>query len=137
MTNQKLFAFIDAQRLTVLATVSAIQQPEAALVGFAVTPDLEIVFDTLNSTRKYANLIAHRHIAFVIGEGEITVQYEGVAEEPRDENLARAKEIYFRKWPECRAHESWAGIAYFLVRPRWIRYSDYIQSPPYIIEREF
>ena len=29
---------------------------------------------------------------------------------------------------------NWPGIAYFVVRPRWIRYSDYDQKPPIIEE---
>ena len=137
MTDHDLFRFMDAQRLTVLATVSSPGKPEAAIVGFAVTPELEIIFDTLNTTRKYANLMANPHIAFVIGEGEITLQYEGIAEEPRGDSLARAKEVYFRKWPDGPDRQDWPGLTYFLVRPLWIRYSDYDRRPPYIIEREF
>jgi hypothetical protein len=29
---------------------------------------------------------------------------------------------------------SWPGIVYFVVRPAWIRYSDFDQSPPLIRE---
>jgi hypothetical protein len=29
---------------------------------------------------------------------------------------------------------NWPDIAYFVVRPRWIRYSDYYQTPPVIEE---
>ena len=137
MTDQELFRFIDAQRLAVLATLSTSLKPESAVVGFAVTPGLELVFDTLRNTRKYANLLADPHIAFVIGEGEITLQYEGLAIQPQADELARAQEIYFRKWPECVAHLTWPEISYFLVRPQWIRYSDYNQDPPYIVERAF
>jgi hypothetical protein len=32
-------------------------------------------------------------------------------------------------------HLSWPGIVYFVVRPQWIRYSDFDQEPPLI--REF
>ena len=32
---------------------------------------------------------------------------------------------------------SWPGIVYFVVRPTWIRYSDYDQSPPLIHEFKF
>jgi hypothetical protein len=31
----------------------------------------------------------------------------------------------------------WPDIAYFVVRPRWIRYSDYDQRPPRIEETTF
>jgi hypothetical protein len=48
--------------------------------------------------------------------------------------LKRYQEIYFAAWPECEPHMNWPGIAYFVVRPRWIRYSDYDQKPPLIEE---
>jgi len=45
--------------------------PESALVAIAVTEDLEIVFDTLDSTRKYRNLISNPKASVVVGwEGE-------------------------------------------------------------------
>jgi hypothetical protein len=31
--------------------------PQSALVGIATTPELEIIFDTVKSSRKYTNLI--------------------------------------------------------------------------------
>ncbi len=49
-------------------------------------------------------------------------------------DLKRYQEIYFAAWPECEPHMNWPGIAYFVVRPRWIRYSDYDQKPPIIEE---
>jgi hypothetical protein len=36
-------------------------------------------------------------------------------------NRAALQEIYFTVWPEGRAHLNWPDIAYFVVRPRWIR----------------
>ena len=35
------------------------------------------------------------------------------------------------------AHLSWVGITYFVVRAKWIRYSDYDQRPPFIEEFHF
>jgi len=37
--------------------------------------------------------------------------------------------MYFSVWPDA-----WPDIAYLVVRPRWIRYSDYDQIPPVIEE---
>ncbi|HEY2470945.1 MAG TPA: hypothetical protein VGI45_24335 [Terracidiphilus sp.] len=49
------------------------------LVGIAVTPDLEVVFDTLSTTRKYANLMARPACSVVLWwGGEQTVQLDGV-----------------------------------------------------------
>ena len=34
-------------------------------------------------------------------------------------------------------HLNWPDIAYFVVRPRWIRYSDYDQTPAVVEEVAF
>jgi hypothetical protein len=66
--------------------------------------------------------------------GEQTVQFEGIASEPNGLDLKRYQEIYFRVWPEGQVHLNWPDIAYFVARPRWIRFSDYDQTPPVIEE---
>jgi hypothetical protein len=71
----------------------------------------------------------------VIGwSGEQTVQLEGMAEEPGGTELERCRSVYFAAWPDGPARMSWPGIVYLLVRPRWIRYSDFDRSPPLIEE---
>ena len=55
----------------------------------------------------------------------------------RDAELARYQKIYFATWPDGPARLSWTGITYFVVRPTWIRYSDFDQSPPLIEEFKF
>ncbi len=112
--------------------------PQSALVGIAVTPGLEIIFDTVASSRKYANLRANPAASFVVGwSGEVTVQLEGKAFQPTDAELARFQQIYFEEYPDGPDRLSWPGIAYFVVRPKWIRYSDYDQRPPLIEEFSF
>lgn len=121
-----------------LATISPTGLPQSALVGIAVMNELEIFFDTVASSRKYRNLMHNPAAAFVIGwTGEATVQYEGIASQPAGEELARYKEVYFAKFPDCVSHQSWPGIAYFVVRPKWTRYSDYDQQPALIEEFTF
>ena len=41
--------------------------PQAALIGFGVTDQFELVFDTLRSTRKAVNLEGNPRVALVIG----------------------------------------------------------------------
>ena len=107
-------------------------------MGIAVTSDLEIVFDTVRTSRKYPNLFANRACSFVVAwEGEQTVQYEGRARELEGAELEKYKEIYFQVWPDGRDRESWPAIVYFVVRPTWIRYSDFDQDPPRIKEFVF
>ncbi len=135
MTKSDLHAFITRSKLGVLGSIGPDGRPQSALVGIAVTPELEIVFDTMKSSRKYANLIARPACSFSVGwESEATVQYEGNAEELTGAELERCREVYFKAYPDGPARMSWPGIVYFVVRSRWIRYSDFGQSPPLIQE---
>ena len=68
---------------------------------------------------------------------EKTVQFEGEAVLPVGEDLAKYKRIYFSAWPDGADRQNWPGLVYFVVRPRWIRFSDYDQQPPLIEEMVF
>lgn len=46
MDVEEVFQFLNRESLAVLATVGDNGQPQAALMGFAVTRELEIIFDT-------------------------------------------------------------------------------------------
>jgi len=135
MNREDFYSFMKQHRYGVVSSLSANSVPQSALVGIATSPDLEIIFDTVKSSRKYPNLIARPACSFVIGwTGEQTVQLEGIATESKGPDLKRYQEIYFAVWPDGPARMNWPGITYFVVRPRWIRYSDYDQSPPFIEE---
>jgi hypothetical protein len=140
MTEADLYAFLAKHKLGVLGTIGPGGNPQSALVGIAITPQLEIIFDTVRSSRKYPNLIARPACSFVIGgwaTGEQTVQFEGDAEELKAPGIERYRAIYFDSWPDGPARMSWPGIVYFVVRPVWIRYSDFDQNPPLIREFPF
>jgi len=134
MTRIELVDFLQKHRLGVLATVSLTGDPEAAVVGIAVTDRLELIFDTIDTTRKCQNLRRCPKIAFVIGwDNETTVQYEGIADEPKGHELDRLKKAYFTVYPDGVERQSWPGITYFRVRPIWARYSNF-NDPTTIIE---
>ncbi len=136
MDPQELHAFLSQYRYGVISSIGPDGTPQSALVGIAVTPELEVIFDTLSSTRKYANLTAEPRCSLVIGwGGERTAQFEGTAILPKGEELRRYQEAYFAVWPDGRDRLNWPGLVHFVVRPRWIRYSDFDQSPPVILER--
>jgi len=123
------------QRLAVLSTVSPSNQSQSALMGVAVTSDFEIVFDTVKTSRKYANLRVNPRVSLVIGcTSEITLQYEGVATELSGDELAKYLPLYFAAFPDGPDRQNWPGMTYFVVRPKWLRYCDYGQ--PRVI-REF
>jgi pyridoxine/pyridoxamine 5'-phosphate oxidase len=130
MEIEAVFQFIRRKRLAVISTVHPTGSPECALVGIAVTPNNDIVFDTLATTRKALNLAARPAAALVVGwDDEMSVQIEGVARTPEGDDLASVKAAYFGVWPDGRNRENWPNVAYFAVRPRWLRYSSYLEMP--------
>lgn len=135
MERAALYEFMSGFRYGVVSSIGEDGTPQSALVGISVSPELEIVFDTLKSSRKYPNLIARPACSVALGwPGEKTVQYEGIAMEPQGPELARYREIYFRAWPDGRDRLHWPGPVHLVIRPRWIRYSDFDQRPPLIKE---
>ncbi len=122
MQVDEIYRFLQTSKLAVVSSIGTDGEPQSALVGIAVSPHLEVIFDTVASSRKYRNLKTDARISLVAGwEGETTVQYEGHARELAGEDLDRAKQMYFQVWPECIPHQQWPDIAYFLLTPRWVR----------------
>ncbi len=138
MNIADIYGFIAKQKLGVLGSIADDGSPQSALVGIAVSSELEIIFDTVKSSRKFQNLIANPRCSFVIGwAGETTVQYEGVTRQPEGSELARYQQIYFATWTDGPGRLSWPGITHFVARPTWVRYSDFDQMPPFIQEFTF
>ncbi len=138
MDTVALHQFMSRHRYGVVSSTALDGTPQSALVGIAVASDLVVVFDTVKTSRKYPNLVARPRRSFVIGwDGEQTVQLQGDATEPRGLDLQTYRDIYFAAWADGPTRMSWPEIAYFVVRPRWIRYSDYGATPPEIVERTF
>ena len=138
MSLAELLRFMRTHRFAVQASCAPEGGAQAALEGISVTDAFEIVFDTLETTRKARNLRAAPRAAFVLGgwipDDERTVQFEGLADEPIGAELERIKQTYFAAWPDGPARAAWPGITYFRVRPTWIRFSDFNCAPPQIVE---
>jgi hypothetical protein len=134
MTRDELLRFLHKHRICVQSSVSAAGAPQCAVIGFAISDRLEIVFDTLVTTRKLQNLRRDSRIALVIGWDEETAQIEGVADEPNGHDLERLKTVYFAAYPDGVERLKWEGITYVRVRPTWVRYSDYRGPAPHIVE---
>jgi uncharacterized protein YhbP (UPF0306 family) len=122
----------------VQASVAASGQPQVAVVGIVVSDRFEVFFDTLDSTRKAANLRRNPAIAMALGPTaeatERTVQLEGRVDEPRGDDLQRLLDLYFDRFPDGRDRQRWPGIMYFRVTPTWLRYSDFSTDPPVVAE---
>jgi hypothetical protein len=144
ISRKELLEFLRGCPLATVSTLSAEGAPSAALVGVAVSDGFELVFDTLDTSRKFKNLQREPRVAVVFGvagayrsgsHDERTVQYEGRADVPSWEELERVREtIYFKQFPDGRERMKWPHIAYVRVRPMWMRYSNYNVNPPEIVE---
>lgn len=138
MTHQFIHDFIAKHPYAVLSTINAEGKPEAALVGIAVTPDLELIFDTPRKARKFGNLMASSSVALVIGwDNEQTMQYEGVASQVSKHELDEVHKVYVKVFPDSTERkDDWRRIAYFRIKPQCIRYSD-LNKPETIKEERF
>lgn len=139
VTKELIYLYIHQQKLGTVSTVNLENKPESAVVGIAVSENLEIIFDTVKTSRKYKNILYKPDVALVIGwDEEITVQYEGTAEVLDDSvegDILRA--IYYEAYPEGKERAAtWPGLVYIKITPRWIRYSNF-NSPPVIEELSF
>lgn len=131
-----LALFVRANRCGVVATVSELEAPEAALVGLAALDDGTLIFDSPVDSRKITNLRTRDRVAVVVGTvGDVTVQIEGtafVAERDERERLGRA---YLDEFPGGRAlHEDFAVVG---IRPNWVRVYDASDERPVIVESQW
>jgi hypothetical protein len=135
MMRTELLVFLQRHSLGVIATTSPQGHPQSAVVGIATSDRFELIFDTLAETRKTRNLRHSPQVACVVGwDEEQTVQYEGVADEPKGFELERLKRCYFGQFPDGPSRQAWPGITYFRIRPTWIRYSDYRDNETVVAE---
>lgn len=128
-----------------MATISTIMpgllQPESALIAFAQTDKLEIIFESFADTRKWRNLQKNQHVALVVGwdvKRHITLQYEGLANAIPVSEIEKYATIFLAKDTPCSEtflHDP--RVRLFKVRPTWIRYSDYTGTVPVIFEKSF
>jgi general stress protein 26 len=68
-TREQILEFMHAHRMAVQASVANWSAPQAAAVGIVVTDAFEVFFDTLDTSRKVANLRTNSNVAFFIGPG--------------------------------------------------------------------
>jgi general stress protein 26 len=128
-----------------MATVSTIARnsniPESALIAFAQTDKLEIIFESFVNARKWKNLQSNPHVSLVIGwdtQVHITVQYEGVAKPiPEAERSVYINMFLAKKTPCTEKFLNDPRVRLFKVRPTWMRYSDYTNTKPLILEKSF
>jgi general stress protein 26 len=126
VTRAEMLQFLRRHRYAVQASTAADGAPQAAVVGIAVTDRLEVVFDTLGTSRKAKNLRREPRVALVVGwDEEQTLQLEGIADEPTGDELQHLKRVYLAVFPDGTEREQWPDITYVRIRITWARYSDF------------
>lgn len=133
---------LDFLRANPVGTISSIGiddgWPQSALVAFAELNDLSLIFETFYDSRKYRNLLADDRISFTIGwdlSSKITLQYQGSATPAPDDKITHYRDIFLHKDTPCTEQFLLdSRVRLFVVKPTWIRYSDYGAAAPHIIE---
>lgn len=128
--KNQILEFASKHTLCVVSTCVG-DQPESALVDFVMTADFEIIFNTYTTSRKYKNLKLNPKVSIVIGFGDSlkTLQCEGWAQELEGHAEGKVMSDYkdhlgfFRRWKI-------KDMRYFVVKPTWLRLSDFSEYPP-------
>lgn len=130
--------YMDGFKECVVATVNPEGNPQAATVGFSIDEKFQVIIATNESTRKANNISNNSNIALVVGfSGDTTLQYEGIAEKTPTNELGSRLEEHFKKLPGAKKFANDAGQAYFLIKPTWLRFTDYTAEDEIFETRDF
>jgi uncharacterized pyridoxamine 5'-phosphate oxidase family protein len=135
--KNKIRDFLKNHELTVISTIdNENNKPESAVIAFAENENLELIFGTSNTTRKYHNLKKNPHVSFVIGwDPKVgTVQYEGMTKELAENEKGNYAAVLLQKNPRSQKFADNKDQRYFLVTPTWIRILDMTKSPDEMFE---
>lgn len=141
-TKKELLDFLNRNPMAVISTKSDSSEfPESALIAFAEYGSFEIIFETFNISRKYQNLLQNNKVSLVIGLDHTklkTIQYQGVAELIPEDEVESSIQYFLDKDTPCTEkilRDNRARL--FKITPTWLRYSDYTNGPPRILEFSF
>ena len=124
-------------QLCVLATSSLTGIPQCAVMGYAVTDDLNLILSTDKTSRKVVNIKTNPQVALVFGWlfTELNVQIQGEARLIESgQELKTCEEIYFASHPESVEFKGLPETIFIKIKPLWLRLSDYSVDPPWIQE---
>jgi pyridoxine/pyridoxamine 5'-phosphate oxidase len=131
-TKTELLDYMRGHRLAVVSSLGPRGEPQAALVGIAVSLRFEVIFDTVVDSRKHSNLLRDPRASLVFtGPSEKTLQLEGIARPvpvcgTKD---AKLRSVYYEAWPDGRNRLTWPKLSYWCIAPQWARYSDFDRGP--------
>lgn len=136
MSIKNALEFLKVSEACVLTTVTKDGLPQAATVGYSVDGDFNFLIGTNKNTRKYQNLKNNNKIALVVGfAGSKTVQLEGTAREL--EITDKRVEAHLNKLPSAVKFKIHPGQTYFLIKPTWLRFTDYSSKQQIFETKDF
>lgn len=127
-------AYLDTQRIGVLAIEMLDGSPHAATVHFAHADDpLVFYYETYRPYRKAEALFGREssRASFVVGSNESemrTLQLDGTAELIKPEEKERFDSVYFKKFPEKEEKAGDTKFVFFKFTPTWWRFTDWETS---------
>lgn len=125
-----LYNFINSHKIGVLSTVTGNFLPEAAVMGLAVSENLEIVCSSFVNARKNDNILKNPYVALVIGwEKGKTVQYEGIAEPINSIDAEEHLKTTFAHIPSIAKYVEREFQVFYKIKPKWIRFADLSVDP--------
>lgn len=138
MTLEELLVVARKQLYVAVATVGEDGRPQAATMRCAVSDDFELVFGTLRTSRKFANLQRSPEIAVVMWDPMFSLQIEGRFDVPEGEDGARIKQVFARYFPaDFRDRDARPMHTFFRVAPRWLRYCNFADEPARVTTHDF
>lgn len=137
MTSLEILAFLDAHTLCVLSTADEKGKPEAAVVGFSVHDDFQMIVATSSETRKLANVIVNPQVAVVVWDGSQTLQFEGKAHVLEGKEIAEWQPKHFAKRQGSQKYKDDPNERYILIEPTWLRFTDASRHPWHVDDLTF
>lgn len=126
--KHEILDVLEQAKWCVMSTVDAQSKPEAAIVGFSHTDQLELIVGTSNKSRKFANLTANPHVALAIGDNVAEVQYEGVVTQLNVEVSNEWLEEHLRQVPVAASYVNDPDQVWFKIQPTWLRLTVHADS---------
>lgn len=133
----KIFGLLNENEFGVISTNSFNGAPESAVVAVSTTDDLQLIFGTFDSSRKFNNILKDNKVSIVIGWDNVkkqTMQIEGIAMLVPDSERKHVEDIHCKKNPVSEKFRNNLHQKYFTIKPYWIRYSDFSINPQEIWE---
>lgn len=135
----KIFDFLKNNKIAVMATHSKDRPyPESAVITLSETPDLHIIINSSNMSRKNKNILENNKVSLALGfdwQTMQTVQIEGNAHILTDEGkIAKIIDHHFDVNPHLLGYRGKEDREFIEVVPKWIRYNDIAKGEVWEVE---